>query len=86
MNKKELYALLFKASAQTLQELAADPKYLGAQIGFISVLHTWGQNLMDHPHVHCIVTGGGLCSDQVTWMPTKQNFFWIRMMSSCISP
>ena len=59
-NKKEMYTLLFKASSETLKELAADPKYMEANIGFISILHTWGQKLMDHPHIHCIVTGGGL--------------------------
>jgi hypothetical protein len=59
-NKKAFYDLLHKSVAETMQELAADQKYLGADIGFISVLHTWGQNMMDHPHIHCIVPGGGL--------------------------
>lgn len=63
-NKKELYSILFKASTETLIELSKDPKYIGANIGFISILHTWGQNLMDHPHIHCIVTGGGLSFDE----------------------
>lgn len=82
INKKEIYALLFKASAETLDELAKDPKYLGANIGFVSVLHTWGQNLMDHPHIHCIVTGGGLSFDEDEWVPTKKNFFIpVRVMS-----
>ncbi|MCL6588973.1 MAG: transposase zinc-binding domain-containing protein [Firmicutes bacterium] len=58
-NQKIMYDILFRAVSETLTELAADPKYLGAQIGFISLLHTWGQNLMDHPHIHCIVPGGG---------------------------
>jgi hypothetical protein len=62
-NQKVLYSLLFKAASETLVELSRDPKYLGAEIGFISVLHTWGQNLMDHPHLHCIVPGGGLSFD-----------------------
>ena len=58
-NKALLYGMLFKAAAQTLQAIAADPKHLGAQIGFIAVLHTWGQNLLHHPHLHCVVPGGG---------------------------
>ena len=62
-NQKVFYSLLFKAASETLAELSRDPKYLGAEIGIISVLHTWGQNLMDHPHVHCIVPGGGLFFD-----------------------
>jgi hypothetical protein len=73
-NKKEVYGLLLKASSDTLQTLASDPKHLGAQIGFISIVHTWGQNLMDHPHVHCIVTGGGLSPDQ-KWIAAKSNYF-----------
>jgi ribosomal protein L32 len=74
-NKNEIYSLLFKASAETLKELASDPKHLGANIGFISVLHTWGQNLMDHPHIHCIVTGGGLSLNSKKWVSSKKNFF-----------
>jgi predicted Zn-ribbon and HTH transcriptional regulator len=62
-NKKILFALLFKASATTLLEVAADPKHLGAKIGFLSILHTWGQTLQPHPHVHCVVPGGGLSPD-----------------------
>jgi hypothetical protein len=76
------YSILFKASAETLDELSRDPKYLGANIGFISMLHTWGQNLMDHPHIHCIVTGGGLSFDDTEWIPTKHDFFIpVRVMS-----
>jgi hypothetical protein len=82
-NKKELYNLLFKASAETLQTLAADPKVLGAQIGFTSILHTWGQNLTEHPHVHCIVTGGGLSPDQTQWISSKSKFlFSVKVMSA----
>lgn len=82
-NKKIMYTLLFKASAETLQALAADPKHLGAQIGFTSILHTWGQNLMEHPHVHCIVTGGGLSPNQSQWIPSKSKFlFPVRVMSA----
>ena len=55
-----VYGLLFRAAAETLQQIAADPKHLGAEIGFLAVLHTWGQNLQHHPHVHCVVPGGGL--------------------------
>jgi len=73
-NKKAMYDILFQSSAQTLKELSEDPKYLGARIGFISILHTWGQNLMDHPHVHCIVTGGGLSADCTQWVSCKKNF------------
>ena len=58
-NQKTIYNLLFKVVAETLNELASDKKYLGAKIGFSSVLHTWGQALMHHPHIHCIVPGGG---------------------------
>jgi len=54
-NKKVIYGLLFRASAATLLEVAANAKHLGAQIGFLSVLHTWGQNLLHHPHVHCVI-------------------------------
>ena len=59
-NKRELYGILFRATAQTLLTIAADPKHLGAEIGFFAVLHTWGSNLLHHPHLHCVVTGGGL--------------------------
>ena len=73
-NQSVIYNLLFKASAETLKELAADGKYLGAEIGFISVLHTWGQTLTLHPHVHMIVPGGGLTSDQ-KWKNSRKKFF-----------
>ena len=59
-NQEKMYKILFKASSETLQELAKDKKYLGGEVGFFSILHTWGQNLMYHPHVHIVVTGGGL--------------------------
>jgi hypothetical protein len=75
-NQKLLYDLLFQASAETLLTIAADPKHLGAQIGFFSVLHTWGQNLLHHPHVHCVVTGGGLSADRRGWIsPRRPRFF-----------
>lgn len=59
-NKELIYSILLKSAANTIMELAKDPKYLGAQMGVTSVLHTWGQNLSFHPHVHCIVPGGGV--------------------------
>lgn len=73
-NQRELYNLLFKAASETLSELANNPKYLGAKIGFTSVLHTWGQNLMYHPHLHCIVPGGGLDSMD-NWINSRKKFF-----------
>lgn len=73
-NQETLYGLLFKAVAETLSELAADKKYLGARLGFTSVLHTWGQNLMHHPHIHCIVPGGGL-SPLGKWVNSRKKFF-----------
>src|SRR6201997_3693831 len=66
-NKKVLFRLLFEASAETLLEVAADPKHLGAEIGFLSVLHTWGQTLQPHPHIHCVVHGGGLSPGHRQW-------------------
>ena len=80
-NKKELYNIHFRACARTLMELAKDDKHLGAEIGFISILHTWGQNLMDHPHIHCIATGGGL-SPKGYWIPSRKKFLLpIKVMS-----
>ncbi len=73
-NPRVVYGLLFKAAAETLSELAGDPKYLGAQIGLTAVLHTWGQNLTHHPHLHCIVPGGGLTTAD-TWVNSKKKFF-----------
>jgi hypothetical protein len=74
-NQKLFYSLLFKAASETLVELSRDPKYLGAEIGIISVLHTWGQNLMDHPHLHCIVPGGGLSLDGTHFVQSRKKFF-----------
>jgi hypothetical protein len=74
-NQNVLYSILFKAVSETLKELAADPKYLAAEVGFIAILHTWSQTLMDHPHLHCIVTGGGLSPDGKKWIPCKKDFF-----------
>jgi len=74
-NKKELYDILFKSAKETLEEAALNPKNLGAKIGFIAVLHTWGQNLMDHPHLHCVVTGGGLSKDKTKWISSRDDYF-----------
>jgi hypothetical protein len=73
-NKRLLYDLLFRTSAATLLEVARDPKYLGADIGLLSVLHTWGQNLQHHPHVHCVVPAGGLAVDGFGWVATSPRF------------
>jgi hypothetical protein len=72
-NKRLVYGILFKATAETLKEVAANPKHLGAEIGILAVLHTWGQTLMHHPHVHCVVTGGGLSPDRSRWVPCKRS-------------
>ncbi|MBI2690056.1 MAG: IS91 family transposase [Acidobacteria bacterium] len=74
-NKKVVYDLLFRASAATLLEIAADPKHLGAEIGFLSVLHTWGQNLQIHPHIHCVIPAGGLSPDHQRWVHPRYAFF-----------
>jgi len=74
-NKKLLFKLLFEASAATMLEVAADPKHLGAELGFLSVLHTWGQTLQRHPHVHCVVPAGGLSPDQQRWIRSPPRFF-----------
>ncbi len=74
-NKRLLYDLLFRTSAATLLEVARDPKHLGADIGLLSVLHTWGQNLQHHPHVHCVVPGGGLALDGSRWVAASSRFF-----------
>jgi hypothetical protein len=73
-NQRRLFALLFEASAGTLLEVAADPKYLGAQAGLLAVLHTWGQTLQPHPHVHCVVPGGGLSPDHSHWISSRPHF------------
>jgi predicted Zn-ribbon and HTH transcriptional regulator len=74
-NKQAIYSLLFHASAETLLEVAADPKHLGAEIGFLSILHTWGQNLLHHPHVHCVIPAGGLSTDHSRWVHPPPGFF-----------
>jgi Putative transposase/Transposase zinc-binding domain len=74
-NKKIVYDLLFRASAATLLEVAADTTHLGAAVGFLSVLHTWGQNLLHHPHVHCVIPVGGLSLDGTEWVHPRYRFF-----------
>ena len=81
-NKAVIYNLLFAATAETLRTIAADPKHLGAEIGFFAVLHTWGQNLVHHPHLHCVVPGGGLSADGQHWVACRENFFLpVRVLS-----
>jgi hypothetical protein len=74
-NKKIVYDLLFRASAETLLEIARDPHHLGAEIGFFSVLHTWNQKLGLHPHVHCVIPSGGLSLDHTHWVKPRYRFF-----------
>src|SRR6266478_3098495 len=74
-NKAVVYAILFTAAAETLHIIAADPKHLGAEIGLVAVLHTWGQNLHHHPHVHCVVPGGGPSADRTRWIGCRPGFF-----------
>ena len=77
-----VYGLLMRAAAETLLEVAADPKHLGAEVGVLAVLHTWGQNLTLHPHVHCVVTGGGLSPDGSRWVAGRDDFFLpVRVLS-----
>jgi Putative transposase len=74
-NKKVIYSLLFQACAQTLLEVAGDPRHLGAEIGFFAVLHSWNQKLEHYPHVHCVVPAGGLSTDRQRWVPARHRFF-----------
>lgn len=81
-NPRVVYSLLFKAASETLLDLARDPKYLGAEIGFTALLHTWTRTLLDHPHVHCIVTGGGLTLAGRRWKKCRRRFFLpVRVLS-----
>ena len=81
-NKSELYGLLFRASAETLLTVARDERHLGADIGFFSVLHTWNQKLLHHPHVHCVVPAGGLAPDHRRWIAARPGFFLpVRVLS-----
>ncbi len=81
-NKAAVYAILFRAAAETLATIAADPRHLGAQLGMTMVLHTWGQTLQHHPHVHCVVPGGGLSLDGTRWVACRPGFFLpVRVLS-----
>ena len=81
-NKDLVYGILFRAAAETLSTIAADPKHLGAQIGFFAVLHSWGQNLLHHPHLHCVVPGGGISPDGTRWVYCRPRFFLpVRVLS-----
>ena len=84
-NKAVVYGLLFRAVAETLRTIAADPRHLGAQIGFFAVLHTWGQTLVHHPHLHCVVPGGGLSPDGTQWVSCRPGFFLpVRVLSRLV--
>jgi hypothetical protein len=81
-NKEQVYNILFRAVSDTLRTIAADPKHLGANIGFFAVLHTWGQNLLHHPHLHCVIPGGGLSCDETRWISCPKDFFLpVRVLS-----
>ena len=74
-NQTAVYDILFRAASETLRTIAADPKHLGVEIGFLAVLHTWGQNLLHHPHLHCLVPGGGIAPDGESWIRCRSGFF-----------
>ena len=81
-NQRLIYGILFRAAAETLLQLGADPRHLGARIGFLAVLHTWGQNLNHHPHLHCVVPGGGIALDQRRWISCRRQFlFPVKVLS-----
>jgi hypothetical protein len=80
-NKRLIYDLLFHSSAATLLEIARDPRHLGAEIGFFSVLHTWDQRLQHHPHVHCVLAAGGLAPDHSRWISSRRFFLPIKVLS-----
>lgn len=83
-NNMVLYTILFKAAAETLRTIAADPRHLGAEIGLIAVLHSWGQTLTYHPRLHCIVPGGGVSPDGTRWISCRPGFFLPERMLSCL--
>jgi hypothetical protein len=83
-NQKVVYSLLFRAVSETLTELAQDSKHLGAEIGFMAILHTWSQTLIHHPHLHCLVTGGGLSLDGKRWIASRKDFFIPVSVLSCL--
>ena len=81
-NKEVVYRILFQSTAEALKTIAADPEHLGAEIGFFAVLHSWGQNLQFHPHLHCVVPGGGISPDGERWLSCRPNFFLpVRVLS-----
>lgn len=81
-NKEAVYGILFQTTADTLKTIAADPQHLGAEIGFFAVLHSWGQALQFHPHLHCVVPGGGLSPDGQRWVSCRLNFFlYVKVLS-----
>jgi hypothetical protein len=81
-NKALVYDILFRATAQTLRTIAGDPKHMGAEIGFLAILHTWGQNLLHHPHLHCVVPGGGIEPNGERWVSCRPGFFLpVRVLS-----
>mgnify|MGYP002700427641 FL=1 len=81
-NKRVIYGILFRAAAETLRTIAANPKHLGAKVGVTMVLHTWGSALAHHPHVHCIVPGGGFSADEEQWVACRKGFFLpVRVLS-----
>ena len=81
-NQTVVYDILFRAASETLRTIAADPEHLGAEIGFLAVLHTWGQNLLHHPHLHCLVPGGGIAPDGESWIACRPGFFLpVRVLS-----
>lgn len=81
-NQTVVYDILFRAASETLCRIAADPGHLGAEIGFLAVLHTWGQNLLHHPHLHCLVPGGGIAPDGQSWIACRSGFFLpVRVLS-----
>src|SRR5437773_1764755 len=82
-NKEAVYEILFRATAQTLRTIARDPKRLGVEAGFFAVLHSWGQNLHFHPHLHCVIPGGGLSADGQRWISGRRRFFLpVRVLSA----
>src|SRR6201981_140026 len=83
-NRAAIYGILFKASAETMLTIAADPKHLGARIGILSVLHTWGSAMTHHPHVHMIVPGGGISLDGTRWVACRPNFLLAVEVLSCL--
>jgi hypothetical protein len=81
-NQEAVYGILFRAASETLLTIARDPKHLGAEIGFFGILHTWGQNLLYHPHLHCVVPGGGVSPDHRRWVSCRAGCFLpVRVLS-----